>query len=202
MTEEQQQLGQKIDWKKAEEFDLLDSKFFKPETNILYRIGIGSYELIRRKEPDFNDKAKIVEKTVLVLKINKVNNAVVAQIWDVRSAKLREKFKPYCENGSLTKYQFDFKRTGVGPETDYNLTPVLEGGAQAPPIPPSFYSAKAPQTPAVDMKRVKIIEWREEGNKIVGPDMKTYTINVGEIMELPAQIAKTIITLGYAKAVD
>ena len=103
----------------------------KAEANTPYVLGISSFALVVKDVPDFNNHEVMNKKTVLTLKLNEVNGSKTEMTYDVMSWKLIKKFEPYCKNNSILQYKFNLKRTGEGKKTDYELSPVLDGGATA-----------------------------------------------------------------------
>ena len=116
--------GTEIPWDKAAEYDVLDSKFFKPQPNVEYRLTFSASKLLRKLVQDFNDKNKKVEATVLELKVSSINGQPVNQEWNVRSFNLRAMFEPYAKANSILKKTFMFKVRGQGTQTQYTLAAI------------------------------------------------------------------------------
>jgi hypothetical protein len=120
----------------ADELDLLNSKFFKPETNIRYELTFApvgdvlqgqpeqGYEMVEKEVPDFNDKTKLTKRVVLKLKVSSINGKKVEQEWGVMAQKLRTLFKEACISGNILKKKYAFKSQGEGREKTYSLTEI------------------------------------------------------------------------------
>lgn len=115
----------------AEELDQLDNKFFKPETNIEYKLSFKEWKLIRKEVPDFNEKSKMVEKTVLKLVIDSLNGkktrpdgTPLEMIWEILSMKCRMAWDSYYRNGNIVKKTYSYKQKGESKNRTYHISEV------------------------------------------------------------------------------
>lgn len=120
-----------IGFDEAAKYDALDSNFFKPESNTEYKLTFNSWRLIRKPIPDYNDKTKIIEKTILELGIETINDQVPrdGMVWGITSRKCREAFESMCkypedkpknEKNIMTKLVL-YKHKGEGKERTYTV---------------------------------------------------------------------------------
>jgi len=119
-------------FEQAEEVDMLNSKFFKPKTNIKYELGFGliekpdktkaQYYLYEKMMPDYDDKTKEVKKVSLDIKIVSINGVEVNQVWSVLSPKLRNLFATYCDSPNFLKKFYIYKSTGEGKDKTHALS--------------------------------------------------------------------------------
>ena len=120
-------------FEEAEEFDLLNSKYFSPETNVKYILTFApiaqtvqgaepiGYELVEKDVPDFNDKTLMVKKVALNLHVDSIDGKPVNQSWGVLAKNLRDLFKVPCQNGNLLKKKFQYQSKGEGRSKTYSL---------------------------------------------------------------------------------
>jgi hypothetical protein len=126
-----------LNWDEANRLDALESKYFKPETNIKYRMSFSSARLVKKSVPDFNDKTKQVTKVVLCLTLSSLNGETkksdgspLDMSWEILSQKCRSAWEPYCRNGNITKMAFEFIQKGEAKERTYQVVVAgpKEGG--------------------------------------------------------------------------
>lgn len=120
----------------AEKQDMINSKFFSPETNLKYILTFAplpgklpadpnaGWELVEKDMPDFNDKTKTTRKVCLQLHIDSVNGEKVDQEWGVLAKNLRDLFKAPCMNGNLLKKKFEYQSKGEGRSKTYSLSEI------------------------------------------------------------------------------
>lgn len=113
------------DFEEAREADIVNSPYFKPETNTTYTLTFTNvkaepdprhphYKLGEKEVPDFNDKNVKVKKTVLILQVESVNGKQVSQEWSIMSKALRETMVLPCTTGSLLRKKYMLKVQGEG----------------------------------------------------------------------------------------
>lgn len=124
-----------IGFEEAEKMDKLSSKFFKPETNIEYKLTFKSFVLVRKSVPCFDDKSKSEIKPVLKLIIDSLDGVKVrpdgtplALSWEILSPKVRAAFDIYCRNGNILKKQFSFKQKGESKDRTYQVAELGDKG--------------------------------------------------------------------------
>lgn len=117
----------------AEKMDQLDNKYFKPETNIDYTLSFKSWKLIRKAVPDFNNKEKMVEKTVLKLVIDKLNGTAkkpngepIEMSWEILSMKCRMAWDTYYRNGNILTKEFAYKQKGESKNRTYHISEIAD----------------------------------------------------------------------------
>ena len=115
----------------AEKLDQLDNKYFKPETNIDYELSFSEWKLLRKEVPDYNNREKMVEKTVLKLVIDSLNGTKVKTngepidiTWEILSMKCRMAWDTYYRNGNITKKMFSYKQKGEAKNRTYHISEV------------------------------------------------------------------------------
>jgi hypothetical protein len=124
----------------AERMDALDRKYFKPETNIEYKLSFKRWKLVRKMVPQFDNKNLKEEKTVLELAVDSMNGSVAKGdgsqldiIWEIISPKCRAAWDPHYRNGDIIKKLFSFKSKGEGIHRTYTVVVVGEKPAMPPP---------------------------------------------------------------------
>jgi hypothetical protein len=118
---------------------MLDSKFFKPESNMKYKLTFSDEVVDDKDSPDGkcvtgrlvkkmvpvweNGKKteKLEEKHVLQLVIDALDGAPCRKIWNVKNTKMRNLFRTYQENGLLTKKIFIVEIKGEMLKGNYSL---------------------------------------------------------------------------------
>ena len=128
---EEKEKEEEISPDEAEKLDQLDNKYFKPETNIEYKLSFSAWKLIRKKVPDFNNREKMVEKTVLKLNVDSLNGSTkkpggepLDMLWEILSMKCRMAWDAYYRNGNITKKIFSYKQKGEGTNRTYAISEV------------------------------------------------------------------------------
>lgn len=121
--------GELVGWDEANEYDLLSSKYFKPEQNVEYEMRFSEARLVKRPMPvwEGNRKTdKTEDKIVLDLAIESINGKtpVREMIWSIKAFKLRNLFEPYARKDLLTKKTFTFKQKGEGMKAEYLLAAI------------------------------------------------------------------------------
>lgn len=127
-----------ISFEEADKLDALNSKYFKAEDNIEYVVSFSSWKLGKKMIPNYNDKTKLEEKVVLELTLESLNGAnkrgngePLSMQWSMISAKQREAFRVYCENGSITKKTFKYKQKGPSTNRTYQIAEVGDKGKES-----------------------------------------------------------------------
>lgn len=123
-----------IDFAEADRMDELESKYFKPKLNIEYRLTFSSWRLVRKLIPDYKDKTKMNERTVLELKIESRSDSPVEQEWGILAKTCRDAFSAHCKNGNITKKIFSFKAVGTNKAERYEISEVGDKDKPASPI--------------------------------------------------------------------
>jgi len=138
----------------AEKLDQLDNKYFKPETNIEYKMSFKSWKLIRKAVPDFNEKTKMVEKTVLCLVLDSLNGTYtkpdgtpVEVSWEILSQKCRIAWDAYYRNGNIVRKIFSYKQKGDNKDRTYIISEVGDKPGVKPQPAPGFTSIVPGPTP-------------------------------------------------------
>lgn len=121
----------------GEKLDILNSLFFKAETNIRYELTFIplarvvpqgqspiTYELVEKDVMDFNDKTKMVKKVCLNLRVDSVNGNKVDQEWGILAKAVRDLFKEPCVNGNLLKKKYAFQSKGEGKGKTYSVSEI------------------------------------------------------------------------------
>ncbi len=123
----------------ANKLDALESKFFKPETNITYKMSIKEWKLVKKDVPkyDFERKKTVVDEKgnpvmisqiVLTLVLDSLNGVSVRSdrtplkmTWDIKSRNCRNAWEPYLRNGQIDKMLFEYTQKGESTDRKYQV---------------------------------------------------------------------------------
>lgn len=126
----------------ADKIDSMKSRYFKVGSNMEYRLEFSTEPIEDKDSPDGKcitgrlikkmspvwkegkDTGAKEEAVMRQMTICKLNGEACEKIWNIKSAKMREIFRPYAENGLLGKKIFLLKIKGELKDCDYMLTPL------------------------------------------------------------------------------
>lgn len=127
-------MEQPISLDEAEKLDALESKFFKPETNIKYSMTFKSSKLVRKEVPKYDFVAKkivpneFINQIILTLVLDSLNGVSVRSdksplemTWDIKSRNCRAAWAPYLRNGQLSKMVFEYTQKGESTDRTYHV---------------------------------------------------------------------------------
>lgn len=193
MVEEQQwEKGKPISWDEGKRMRTLDSRFFKPEANLKYILTFSKWELTRKKIPDYNDKTKMVEKTVLELTVDSVGGQKVEQRWDITSMKLQDIIEPYCRESILDKRKFEFIMRGDGAKRTFNLAALGDRD----------FAAVPPKKVELTELMVSIIPTHDIPSLIDPVSDKLFAFERGKPCKVPQSMANMLIEKKWAMLED
>ena len=134
MEAKQEKLEEEVSLDEANKMDALESKFFKPKTNIRYDMTFSGYKLIKqtREKYDFTARkiipGEFVTSVVLILhlasldgKSSKADGTPLEMTWEIRSRNCRAAWEPYLRNGTIDKMKFQFYQEGEQTNRKYNV---------------------------------------------------------------------------------
>lgn len=118
----------------AAKLDALENKYFKPKTNIKYRMTFKGWKLVQktREKYDFVAKKTIpgeyVKQVVLILTLDSLDGVSVKSdgsplemTWDINSRSCRAAWEPYLRNNQIDKMTFEFLQEGENYDRKYKV---------------------------------------------------------------------------------